>query len=724
LQATADAEPELATVVLTGSPVSPTSGPAPRTLEIDIATVPMLRLSGPADIDFAGCASNGTHGTVSHDYFVTRDPGVSGPLDVQLEGLPADVTGRVNPEQLDFPAGAISQRVTINLTTVAGPRVPPTFVTLRLTGQGVDVPFAIPVFGSCPQDNRNFVIRGQFYYLNQGEIGIQPLHGVQVEIFRWNGDWVFDDRVGGGFTDDEGNFSCDLHASRDGDYYARLRLHSLDAQVMEAYKSSVWSWDSPRQTNRGGLIDIGTWLFSRYEGKGSPLAAIWQGFRNAAVEFQQTTGRPVPGGLVNVENWLGHLTPLSFYNEVHWADGYTTGSLRFLGMPQVRCYGVTSHEFGHVVRDVLDGSEAHWHADNLVYVYGRHHDHCAGPTPDSERKAGFAFHEGWAEFWTGDTWCCPGAIDNDEIEGTVAHDLDRLSGVPGVGRAGMIRVLARGENLVHSDYEFRREYALEFPGLPLGTISDGCRGSLPVRGTRDRVYPLLDRALQRERLVLAIEAFESQMAALREEQRVSPGLRPLALGAAVDEGALVVQEMREELATLDRGYPPEVYSQRAFLARRQRAAFVAKRRAIQVTALREALSGATQEQRQALERRLWLVEESRIQDASLDSLLPLPAIVGDDATSIRGPRRLSRRYVVPNPRGGWDVKKPNATRSSGHFATQKEAKNMARRIVRRLGGGEVTTQGSDGRIRNSDTIPPDATRTRRKPSGSQEIRPW
>jgi hypothetical protein len=66
----------------------------------------------------------------------------------------------------------------------------------------------------------------------------------------------------------------------------------------------------------------------------------------------------------------------------------------------------------------------------------------------------------------------------------------------------------------------------------------------------------------------------------------------------------------------------------------------------------------------------------------------------------------NRRHVVPNPSGGWDVKKDNAERSSGHFRTQKEAERRAREIVSRSGGGEVTTHGEDGRIRDSDTVVP------------------
>lgn len=65
-----------------------------------------------------------------------------------------------------------------------------------------------------------------------------------------------------------------------------------------------------------------------------------------------------------------------------------------------------------------------------------------------------------------------------------------------------------------------------------------------------------------------------------------------------------------------------------------------------------------------------------------------------------------RRHVVANPEGGWDVKKPGSSRASAHTATQQEAVDRAREIVRNQGGGEVRIHGRDGRIRDSDTIAP------------------
>lgn len=65
----------------------------------------------------------------------------------------------------------------------------------------------------------------------------------------------------------------------------------------------------------------------------------------------------------------------------------------------------------------------------------------------------------------------------------------------------------------------------------------------------------------------------------------------------------------------------------------------------------------------------------------------------------------TRRNVVPNPSGGWDVTGAG-TRASAHTDTQAQAIDRAREIVKNLGGGEVTISGRNGKIRDSDTVAP------------------
>ncbi len=67
--------------------------------------------------------------------------------------------------------------------------------------------------------------------------------------------------------------------------------------------------------------------------------------------------------------------------------------------------------------------------------------------------------------------------------------------------------------------------------------------------------------------------------------------------------------------------------------------------------------------------------------------------------------KSNSRIVSPNPNGGWDVNKPGASRASSHHDTQREAQDAGRGYLRNEGGGELTTQGRNGRIRDKDTVP-------------------
>lgn len=59
-------------------------------------------------------------------------------------------------------------------------------------------------------------------------------------------------------------------------------------------------------------------------------------------------------------------------------------------------------------------------------------------------------------------------------------------------------------------------------------------------------------------------------------------------------------------------------------------------------------------------------------------------------------------HVVPNPNGGWDVKRNNAQRSSLHAETKAEAVRAGRQISRNQ-GTEFIIHGKDGRIQNPES---------------------
>lgn len=67
---------------------------------------------------------------------------------------------------------------------------------------------------------------------------------------------------------------------------------------------------------------------------------------------------------------------------------------------------------------------------------------------------------------------------------------------------------------------------------------------------------------------------------------------------------------------------------------------------------------------------------------------------------------MANYSVVKNPNGGWDSKRDGASKASSHADTQREAEMEAKRFSGNSGGGEVRIHGEDGKIRDSDTVPP------------------
>lgn len=77
-----------------------------------------------------------------------------------------------------------------------------------------------------------------------------------------------------------------------------------------------------------------------------------------------------------------------------------------------------------------------------------------------------------------------------------------------------------------------------------------------------------------------------------------------------------------------------------------------------------------------------------------------------------GDKHMARKehHVVPNPDGGWDVKRENAKRSSGHYDTKQEAMEAGRRMSINQ-KTELIPRRKDGTIQNpnshgNDPCPP------------------
>lgn len=65
----------------------------------------------------------------------------------------------------------------------------------------------------------------------------------------------------------------------------------------------------------------------------------------------------------------------------------------------------------------------------------------------------------------------------------------------------------------------------------------------------------------------------------------------------------------------------------------------------------------------------------------------------------KGPKS---HHVVPNPNGGWDIKRGGAKRSSGHFDIKQDAVDRGRDISGNQ-STELRIHNRDGKIARSDS---------------------
>lgn len=65
----------------------------------------------------------------------------------------------------------------------------------------------------------------------------------------------------------------------------------------------------------------------------------------------------------------------------------------------------------------------------------------------------------------------------------------------------------------------------------------------------------------------------------------------------------------------------------------------------------------------------------------------------------KGPKT---HHVVPNPKGGWDVKRGGGQRASSHHDRKQDAVNSAREVSRNQ-GTELRIHNKNGQIANSDS---------------------
>lgn len=322
-------------------------------------------------------------------------------------------------------------------------------------------------------------LSGRIMYLDAVTLTIRPLVGVRVEA--WDSDIdgqihfpSIDDYMGASVTDANGNYSFEAIGSDGGDYswskpdvYIKVVLINRDNKLRltdEFDNTQYYVSDMHNHDNVEGLLGLGTFTVTGGElvqaDRGNRLQ-VWIGAEKAYNDYTSNIG-PIPSGYYDVEYFWGWDTgtPWTNVNTTHWPNTYPTGES---WLP----YRTSFHEFAHTVRHSLDGNERHLLDDNTKYTYLRYHDGC--PVTNE----GFAFNEGWAEYWSGESGKNDPASRSFENECDVTFLLRELEKSLPNRRKDMIEVLKKNPGGIHSFPEFCRAASTLFPGscTTVGTAS-------------------------------------------------------------------------------------------------------------------------------------------------------------------------------------------------------------------------------------------------------------
>ena len=110
---------------------------------------------------------------------------------------------------------------------------------------------------------------------------------------------------------------------------------------------------------------------------------------------------------------------------------------------------VKAINFAKSLHFLQDGNFVYFLHDVAKYTYMQRH------TCGKHTNEGFAFNEGWAEFWVGECTAIYGNSATDySYKGNVAKALRALKSHCGTSDGEMVTVLEKNKGSIHSYYEF------------------------------------------------------------------------------------------------------------------------------------------------------------------------------------------------------------------------------------------------------------------------------
>jgi hypothetical protein len=311
---------------------------------------------------------------------------------------------------------------------------------------------------SAAQAGQHTVYKGQWLCDDRGSVS--PLQGMNVELWKRGWDWlpveISGSQIAHGFTDAAGRFAMTTPTD-DDNYFVRMALRDgHGVHLKDFWGINDWSIDTGQTHNDQPVRNYGG-LLLRTPGQ-SHKCAIWAGVHGANEDFRAQTGFEVATHGVEIDaDAVTAGVPFTPGTTILWPGGFEVG----YGGPGDAT--ITHHEFGHVIRHGFDGDFGHFLGDVVTYNYLQNHEPC------NHTNAGYAFNEGWAEYWAGDYGPAPdcGRPGDMETEGNVAAALTLLAHeCAGDQRKIMVENLRSNPGTIHSFAEFKSHLGCPIP-LPV-----------------------------------------------------------------------------------------------------------------------------------------------------------------------------------------------------------------------------------------------------------------
>ena len=371
---------------------------------------------------------------------------------------------------------------------------------------------------------------GRVIYFQSGAAGGPTLPLVGARVSLWDDDGIFDDENAEGYLDSNGSFDLSGSAS-DGvfggkpDPYIEIELQSNSGHLVvesEILKINVTCATASRNST-AGTINFGTIACNGDARDGSTIFAnlkrAYDGFRSLSGDSQV----PRHGGKAAVlfPATFAAGVPWTTEESVHWPGGY-------------RRFEAAFHEFGHRIRHAQDGDFVHFLGDVASFSYMQQH------WATKVTNNGFAFNEGWAEYYAAANNVANYAnwtpvTGGDSVEGNVSANLWKAHANCG-GFAKLWNILKTGN--IHSWPQFSTRLIASVQG------DADFRSRHPMcLSTLTGVAPAAARPTRIPR-PLAVPTNVADGTNLATAPKAQPAMGP----AAIDQGVAVIDQQRVLMA--------------------------------------------------------------------------------------------------------------------------------------------------------------------------------